>query len=242
LGEEFDFFGPELELLGLRAIFSDRNSISSDSSSVSSDGHSVKSDPKSVESDSKSIFPDGNSISPDRNSISSDRIWVKSDRNSVKSDSKSIFSDRNPPPEGLLGFAVRFAGLPTSSRLGDHRGAVAEDLGDAVHHLGRVVADSDDGVRPELRRVGDHHLEGLAAGLLAQLGEERDVAAGERLQGAADGAEDRARADRDAAHDTEVADDPMARELEGGRGHVELHGSLLEGAGGAPAGRSTSRS
>src|SRR5213593_20274 len=35
----------------------------------------------------------------------------------------------------------------------NHRGAVAENLGDALHHFRRVVADADDGVRPELLRV-----------------------------------------------------------------------------------------
>ncbi len=60
--------------------------------------------------------------------------------------------------------------------------AVTEDLGDALHELGRVVAHADDRVRADVPRVSEHHVERLVAGLLAELGEERDVSADERLE------------------------------------------------------------
>jgi hypothetical protein len=63
---------------------------------------------------------------------------------------------------------------------------------------------------PGLGRVLHHQAKGVFARSLAQLGVERDVAAGQRLQRRADIADNAARADDDAAHDTEIADDVLA--------------------------------
>ena len=72
-----------------------------------------------------------------------------------------------------------------------------------------------------------HHLECFLSRLLAQLGEERDVASGERLQRRADRAEDRPRTHRDAADDAEVPGDPKTIEGEGRGRHFTLHEGRL---------------
>src|SRR5579885_3641314 len=58
---------------------------------------------------------------------------------------------------------VGIAGVAISARravaLGDDGRAVAKDLRDPVHHLGRVVTDADHGVGADLLRVPEHQLE-----------------------------------------------------------------------------------
>jgi hypothetical protein len=66
--------------------------------------------------------------------------------------------------------------------------------------------------------VEGHHGEGVLAGLLAELGEDGDVAADQGLEAGSDGAEEIARADDDAPDDAEVVDDAVAGEFEGGGG------------------------
>src|SRR5438094_10651466 len=65
--------------------------------------------------------------------------------------------------------------LASASRDLDRR-AVADDFGHASHHLGRIVTNADDRVRPQLLRVPERQLERIGPRLLAQLGEQRDVA------------------------------------------------------------------
>jgi hypothetical protein len=48
-----------------------------------------------------------------------------------------------------------------------HRRPIREHFGDALHHLGRVVAGTDHGVRAHLGRVLQHEVESFGAGLLA---------------------------------------------------------------------------
>src|SRR5207249_10554153 len=74
------------------------------------------------------------------------------------------------------------AATVSSRPLDRHGGAVAQHLGDALHHLVRVVAHAHHGVGAQLRRVIEHEIEGLLTRLLAQLGEERDVAAEDGLE------------------------------------------------------------
>src|SRR5262249_50636870 len=62
----------------------------------------------------------------------------------------------------------------------------------------------------------DHQLVGVGPRPLAQRRIERDVAAEERLDCSAEIAHDAARAHDDAAHDAEIADDPVAGEVIGG--------------------------
>jgi hypothetical protein len=116
-----------------------------------------------------------------------------------------------------------------SPGLDHHRGPVAEDLGHAIHDLRGVVADADDPVGADLPGVLEHHLERFAAGLLAQLGEQGDVAAGQSLEGAADRAKDGARSHRDAAHHPQSPGHLVTFELEGGRRHRDVHENLLGG-------------
>jgi hypothetical protein len=101
-------------------------------------------------------------------------------------------------------------------RFNDDGGAIGEDFGDAADDLVGVVADGDDGVGAKLRRVERHHSEGILAGLLAELGEESNVATDESLQASANGGEDVAGTDDDAADDTDVANDAVTGNFEGG--------------------------
>src|ERR1700679_4273950 len=98
----------------------------------------------------------------------------------------------------------------------DYCGAVGEDFGDAAHDFVGVVAEGDDGVGSKLGGVQGHHGVGVLAGLLAELGEDGDVTAGEGLQASADGGEDVAGTNDDAAHDANVANDAVAGKLKGG--------------------------
>src|SRR5882724_10096873 len=74
-----------------------------------------------------------------------------------------------------------------------------------------------------------HRVEGVAAGPLAQVGVEGDVAAEERLDGGAEIPDDRARAHDNAAHDAEIAHDALARQLESGGDEqdIDSHGEDL---------------
>ena len=66
-----------------------------------------------------------------------------------------------------------------------------------------------------LSRVPHHHGEGVLAGLLAKVGEYRNVAADDRLQARAESPEDRPGSHDDAAHHTDITDDPIAGQLKG---------------------------
>jgi hypothetical protein len=106
-------------------------------------------------------------------------------------------------------------------------GAVTEDLGDALHDFSRIVADTDYGVASGCGGVLQHAIESVVAGFFAEIGEECDVSADERLQAGTDGAEDRSRADYYTANDTEIAGYMEARKFEGrGRHFVRNHGRV----------------
>ena len=55
-------------------------------------------------------------------------------------------------------------------RLHHHGCPVAKDLAHALHDLGGVVANADDGIRPQHRGVFQHEVEGVFAGFLAKVG------------------------------------------------------------------------
>src|SRR5262249_33755137 len=63
-----------------------------------------------------------------------------------------------------------------------HGSAVCQHLRNALHDLGRVIAHRYHRIRAVLRRVLKHQLERILPGLLAQIGEDGDVAADDRLQ------------------------------------------------------------
>src|SRR6188474_1722475 len=65
---------------------------------------------------------------------------------------------------GLLGRRRWRGGV----RLDDHRGAVGDDLGHRAGQLRAVEAHRDHRVRAHQRRVLDHPVEGLAAGVLEE--------------------------------------------------------------------------
>src|SRR5215472_11813234 len=107
-----------------------------------------------------------------------------------------------------------------SLRLHYHGRPVAKDLAHALHDLGGVVANADDGIRAQYRGVFQHEVEGVFAGFLAKVGQQGDVAADERLQAGADGAEDRARAHDDPPHHAQAAHDLVAIQFKLGCCHV----------------------
>ena len=61
-------------------------------------------------------------------------------------------------------------------------GAVGEHLGDALHHLSGVVAHAYDGVGAVLSGVLQHQLECVLACLLAELRQNCDISADNRLK------------------------------------------------------------
>src|SRR5579864_391658 len=68
-------------------------------------------------------------------------------------------------------------------------GSVGQNLGDALHDLGGIVAGADDRIAAEFRRMLQHQVEGLGARFLTQVGQQRDVAANYSLEASADCAE-----------------------------------------------------
>jgi hypothetical protein len=105
----------------------------------------------------------------------------------------------------------------------DDGGAVGDDFADALHDFSGVVADGNDGVGAELGGVEGHHGEGVLAGFFAELGEDGDVAADEGLETGADGAEQVAGPDDDAANDADVADDTVTGDFEGSSHEGGVH-------------------
>ena len=72
--------------------------------------------------------------------------------------------------------------MPLSGRcLNDHGGAVAEDFRNARGNLRRVETHRDHGIGTPLRGMAQQELESIAAGPIAKLRIERDIAAEERL-------------------------------------------------------------
>src|SRR5581483_3754188 len=66
-----------------------------------------------------------------------------------------------------LGFFSKLLGL---NRFDDDSGAISQDLGDALHHLGCVIARADDRVGAEIAGVLQHQVKRLGACLLAEVG------------------------------------------------------------------------
>src|SRR4029077_11308408 len=89
-------------------------------------------------------------------------------------------------------------------RLHNHGGPVSQHLGDALHDLGGVVASADDGVPAQFGGVGQHQVKGFGTSFFAEVGQQRNVAAQNRLQPGANGSEDGARANHNAAHHSQA--------------------------------------
>src|SRR5438270_14074381 len=90
----------------------------------------------------------------------------------------------------------------SNSRSGfdEDGGAVTKNFRHALHDFSRIVAQTDDRVRAERARVFEHSVERIAPRLFAEIGEDGNVSADERLQAGADGSKNRARSDDDAAN------------------------------------------
>src|SRR5262249_2940629 len=111
--------------------------------------------------------------------------------------------------------ASSFVTRSGSSRLSSaqlHRRSVRQHFGDTLCELRRVVAHGDDAVRALLLSVLHHSLVSLFAGSFADLGVRLDVAADHLFQAAKKPLSDARRADDDAAHDTDVLCNRMARD------------------------------
>src|SRR5437763_8342145 len=93
----------------------------------------------------------------------------------------------------------------SNSRSGfdEDRRAVTKNFSHALHDFCGVVTQTDDGVRAESARVFEHSLERISPRLFAEIGEDRNVSADERLQSRADGSKNRARSDNDSSHYSE---------------------------------------
>jgi len=66
-------------------------------------------------------------------------------------------------------------------RFHEDRGTVSQHLGDTAHNLRRVVARAHDRIGAQLGGMVQHQLEGVRARLLAETGQERDIASYQRL-------------------------------------------------------------
>src|SRR5205814_6801930 len=84
------------------------------------------------------------------------------------------------------------------------RGSVTKDLGHALHDLGCVIAQTDDGVSSNLLCMLHAKLERMLARFFTQIGENGDVAADQGLQTCANCSKNRARTYDDAAHHSEI--------------------------------------
>jgi hypothetical protein len=115
-------------------------------------------------------------------------------------------SDRRKTSGGWHGTSGHSCGRRASALWFNENGrSVTQHFGNAIHNFGCVVPDSDDGVRPDLLGMGEHHVEGFSPCFFAQLGKHRDVAAEYRLQIGSDSPEYRPRANRNTPYDTEMS-------------------------------------
>src|SRR5882762_11684614 len=104
-----------------------------------------------------------------------------------------------------------------------HRGAVGKNFGYALHHFGCVVAHGYDGIGSMLRGMLQQQLIRIFAGFLAEIGQNRYVAANDGLQRSAQISDYAARPDDDSAYDAVVLNDAVAGKFVGGRNHGTIH-------------------
>src|SRR6266446_8508589 len=109
------------------------------------------------------------------------------------------------------------------SRLNHNRRPISQYLSDTLHNLGSVIPRPHYSVATQFGRVLQHQVKSFQTGPLTQVCEQRDVAADERLQAGANGAEDGTRAHHNAAHHPQGARDPEAIQLKLRRDHVVRH-------------------
>src|SRR5260370_7739941 len=117
-----------------------------------------------------------------------------------------------------------------------HGCAVGEDLCQALHDFGGVVAHGDDGVGAVLRGMLQQQLVGIFAGLLAKIRQDGDVAADDGLKSRTQISDHAARPDYNSAHDAKVLDDAIARYFVGSGDHRGVHAIHSRSPGGMVTG------
>src|SRR5258708_1244336 len=100
---------------------------------------------------------------------------------------------------------------------------VREHLGDALHHLGGVVAHSDDRVCSVLGGMLQQQLERIFARLLAEIRQNGDVSADNGLQSRAEISDHAPRAHDNSPHDAIISHHPIARYFQARRNHSCIH-------------------
>ena len=83
-----------------------------------------------------------------------------------------------------------------------------------MHHLGGVIAHADNRVGSVLAGVPQQQFEGVFARLLAEVREDGDVSADDRLKRGAQIPDQAARAHDNSAHDPKIPDDPVAGQFD----------------------------
>jgi ceramide glucosyltransferase len=91
--------------------------------------------------------------------------------------------------------------------------AVGQHLGDTLHHFGGIVAHGHDGVGAMFGSVLQQKFEGILARLLAQIGQQRDIATDDGLQRSSQITHNAARSHDNPAHNSKVPDNPVARKF-----------------------------
>src|SRR5262245_57418817 len=103
--------------------------------------------------------------------------------------------------------------LLASRNFNMHRRAIGQHFGHTGGDFIGVVAHANDRVGGQLRRVIDHELVGVGSRALAHLGIECDVAAQQCLQAGADGSDNAAGTDDDAADNAQSFRDAITRKF-----------------------------
>src|SRR5436190_6135969 len=107
----------------------------------------------------------------------------------------------------------------SAHRLDQYCSPVAEDFGYALHDLGCIIAQSNQRIGAECSRVSKTLFERILPRFLAEVCQDRDVSADERLQTSSDGAEDGTGANDNPANHSERFYNPITFEFESGGGH-----------------------
>src|SRR5579859_5848494 len=113
---------------------------------------------------------------------------------------------------------------PTLTALGlnHYRRTVRQNFGDALHDLGGVIADANDGIGAELSGMLQHQIQRFLARPFAEIGEQRDIAADQCLQTGADGPENRTGTYNNPAHQTQSLHNVITMQIKLRGGHVVL--------------------
>src|SRR5215472_4022435 len=115
--------------------------------------------------------------------------------------------------------------------LHTHGRAVSKYFGNALHHFRGVVTHANHGIGAMLASMLQKKLEGLFARTLAQIGEQSDIAAPNRLQRGPKIANKAARTHHNSANNPEIPHNPIPRQIHSASNHSRInswHWLLLE--------------